>query len=94
MCGLQQRELLGDGERRVVRQHHPAGAQAQLRRLRGEMRDDHRRAGRRDGRHVVVLGDPVAGVAEAVGRLRQVRRRGERIGRRLVGAHRDEVENG
>ena len=92
--GLQQRELLGDGQRRVVGQHHPARAQPELRRLRGQMRDQHRRAGGRHRGHVVVLGQPVAGVAEPVGGLRELRRRRQRIGRRLVGAHRDEIENG
>ena len=89
--GLQQRELLGNGQRRMVGQHHPARTQPQLRRLRGQMRDQHRRAGGRHGGHVVVLRQPVARVAEPIGRLSEVRRRRQRIGRRLVGAHRNEV---
>jgi hypothetical protein len=91
MRGLQQCELLGDGQRRVVRQHHPTRAQPQVRRLRGEMRNQHRRAGGCHGGHVVVFRQPVAGVAEAVCRLREVRRRRQRVGRRLVGTHRHEV---
>ena len=58
------------------------------------MCDQHRRAGGRHRGHVVVLGDPVAGVAQPVGGLRELRRRRQSVGRRLVGAHRDEVENG
>ena len=69
--GLQQRELLGDRQRRVVGQHHPARTEPQLLGLRGEVGDHHRRAGRGDGGHVVVLGHPVAGVAQLVGGLRQ-----------------------
>ena len=38
--------------------------------LRGEVGDQHRRAGGRNRRHVVVLGQPVAGVPEVVGVLR------------------------
>jgi hypothetical protein len=94
MRGLQERELLGDGQRRVVGQHHAAGPQPQLRRVCAKERDQHRRAGGRDGGHVVVLGHPVAGVAEVVGRLCEVSRRRKRIGRCLVGAHRHQVENG
>ena len=48
----------------------------------------------RDRRHVVVLGDPVAAVAELVGAPREGDGGGDGIGGGLVAAHRDEVEHG
>ena len=79
--GLQQRELFGDRQRRMVGQHHAAGAQPQLRGLRGQVGDQHRRAGRRDRGHVVVLGHPVAGEAQPVGGLGQPHRGRQRVAR-------------
>ena len=62
-------ELLGDDERRVIRQHDAAGADANRRRAAGDVPDDDRcrRAG--DARHVVMLGQPVARVAPAARRV-------------------------
>ena len=91
--GLQQGELLGDGQRRMVGQHDAARAEPDLRGLRGQVGDQHRRAGGRDRGHVVVFGQPVAGEAEPVGGLRQPHRRRQRIRRGLVGAHGDKVED-
>jgi len=91
---LQQSELLGHDQRLVVGQHHAARADADPRRGRRQGRDQHWRVRRRHCRHVVVLGHPVAAVAELVGHLRQRSRRGHRIGRCLVGAHRHQVEDG
>ena len=55
----------------------------------------HRRAGRRDGGHVVVLGHPVAGVAEGVGGLRRRRTvAASASDGGLVAADGDEVEYG
>jgi hypothetical protein len=93
MCSLQQCELLGDSQRCVVGQHDAARAQPQRCGVRGQMGDDHRRARRRDRGHVVVLGDPEAGVSQPIGRLRQAGRGRQRIRRGLVGAYRDEVED-
>ena len=64
---LQRAELLGDHQRRVVGQHDAAGADADRRRAAGHVADDHRRRRAGDGRHVVVLGQPVALVAPALG---------------------------
>ena len=63
-------ELLGDRQRRVVRQHHPTGTDANLRRVRGDVRNQHARRRRGDRRHVVVLGVPDPFVAERFGPLR------------------------
>jgi hypothetical protein len=59
----QRAELLGDDDRGMVRQHDPAGADADVSRAGGDMGDDDRRGGAGDARHVVVLGDPEAPVA-------------------------------
>ena len=91
---LEQRELLGDHERRVVGQHHAAGADPDAAGAAATMRDQHRRVGRRDRRHVVVLGDPVAAVAELVGSPRQGDGGGQGLAGGLVAAHRDQVEDG
>ena len=92
--GLQQRELLGHRQRRVVGQHHATRPEPQLRGLRGEVGDQHRRAGGAHRRHVVVFGDPVARETQPVGGLRQRHRGRQRIAGRLVGAHRDKVKDG
>ena len=92
--GLEQRELLGHHQRGVVGQHHAARADPDPRRRRGDQPDQHRRVGRGHRRHVVVLGQPVAVVAQLVGGPGQRQRRRERVGGRLVGAHRDQVQDG
>ncbi len=72
MQGVQGAELLGDDQGRVVGQHDAAGAHANgLRRGRYRADDDRgRRAG--DARHIVVLGQPVAFVAKALGVTGQI----------------------
>ncbi|MGY2872979.1 hypothetical protein ACVW00_000169 [Marmoricola sp. URHA0025 HA25] len=90
---LQQRELLRDDQRRVVRQHHPARADPDALGGGGDQRDQERRVGRRDRRHVVVLGEPVAVEPRLVCHLGQPASGGEGVAGRLVGAHRDEVEH-
>ena len=64
-------ERLGHLERAVVAQHHPARPDPDALRARRDLRDHHlrRRAGQR--RRVVVLGQPVALVAQPVRQLRQ-----------------------
>ena len=69
-------------ERRVVGQHHAAGAEADGRRDRREVREQHRRRRAGDAGHVVVLGDPVPPVAEALGLLHQRDRVAQRVGGR------------
>jgi hypothetical protein len=63
-------ELLGDDERRVVGEHHAARPDPDLGGRGGELGRQDRRRRARDPRHVVVLGDPVARVAEALDVLR------------------------
>ena len=91
---FQQRELLGHRQRRMVGQHHTAGSEPQLRGLRGQVGDQHRRAGGAHGGHVVVFGDPVARETQPVGGLREGHGGRQRVGGGLVGAHRDEIEDG
>ncbi len=91
--GLQQRELLGDGQWRVVGQHDAAGAQPDVAGLGREVGEQHRRAGGGHRGHVVVFGHPVAGVAQLVGGLRQPHRGGQRIGGGLVATDGNEVED-
>ncbi len=61
---LEHPELLGDDQRRVVGEHDPAGADPDLLGRVGERHHQHRRRGAGDAGHVVMLGDPVAAVAE------------------------------
>src|SRR5436305_1178157 len=62
--GLQGAELLGDHQRRVVGQHDPARADADALGGVGDVPDQHGRRRAGDPRHVVVLGEPVAVVAQ------------------------------
>src|SRR5690606_26679581 len=68
---LQGAELLGDGQRGVVGQHHAARTDPDPLGVRGDVRDEHAGGRGRDGRHVVVLGVPDPAVAQPVGGLRQ-----------------------
>ena len=80
--GLQHLEGLGDVERRVVGQHDPARPHPDPRRgARDPVDEDLRRRARHPGQ-VVVLGEPVAPVAPAVGRPGQVHRVLESLARR------------
>ncbi len=87
-------ELLGDDQRGVVRQHDAAGADADGLRRGGELADDDGGGGAGDADHVVMLGDPVAGVAEGFRMAGEVDRGAQRIARLLPFAHGNEVENG
>ena len=58
MQRFQGAELLGDGQRSVVGQHHAAGTQADRLGVGGHVGDQHAGRRRRDARHVVVLGVP------------------------------------
>ena len=91
--GLQHPELLGDDEGRVVGQHHATGAQPDGRGLGRHpgQQDGGRRAG--DARHRVVLGHPVAPVAEPFDLASQAKGGGQGIGRRRPLGHRGEVED-
>ena len=74
-------ERFGDLERRVVRQHDAAGADANRRGGRRDGRDHHLRAGADHARDVVVLSQPVPVVAGGLGTARQLERLVERLGR-------------
>src|SRR5688572_196619 len=78
----------------MVRQHHAAGADADRRGAAGDVADQHRRRRARDAGHVVVLGEPVAAVAEVLGMARGVERVAERPGNVAALADRGKVEDG
>ena len=59
--------MLGNNDRRVVGQHYAAGADTDAPRAGGDMRDDDRRRGTGNPRHVVVLGHPEAAVPPLFG---------------------------
>ena len=90
---LERAELLGDHQRRVVRQHDAAGADADRARAAGDVPDHHRGRRAGDAGHVVVLGEPEAPVAPALGVLREVERVAERLGRRPALDDRREIED-
>jgi len=72
-------ELLGDDERRVIRQHDAARADAYGGRAGGDMRDDDRRRCAGDSGHVVMLGDPETPVAETLRLAREIERTPQRV---------------
>ena len=80
MQRLEHAELLGHGQRGVVGQHEPARTEADGVGDRREVREQHRRRRAGDPRHVVVLGDPVAPVSEALDPLHEVDRVAQRLG--------------
>ncbi len=87
-------ELLGDDQGRVVGQHDAAGADPDGRGPPGDVGDDHRGGGAGDAGHAVVLGEPEAVEAPALGVLSQVERaaKGPRSSAAL--GDRSEIENG
>ena len=86
--------LFGDDQRRVVGQHDAARADPDPPRDRGQVRDEHRRAGARHRRHVVVLGHPDPAVAQPVGGLRDGHGGRQGLGGGLPGADRGQLEDG
>ncbi len=91
---LQHPEGLGDGERGVVRQHDAAAADPDRAGRGGHGRDHHHRCTARDAADVVVLGEPVALVAERLRGLRQRHRVVQGAGGGPARRDRREVENG
>ena len=67
-------------QRRMVGQHDAAGADANARCARPDVREEHRRRRAGDTRHVVVLGHPEAPVAQALGMLRDIARPAKGVG--------------
>ena len=70
---LKHPELLDDRERRVIGQHYATGADAQARGSGSYVRDQDRRRGAGQPRHVVVLGHPITFVAYLFGEFGQPR---------------------
>ena len=69
---LQHLEAFGHHQRRVVGQHHAAGADADILRHRRDLPDHQIGRGARDRSEVVVLGEPVPDIAEPIDMARQV----------------------
>ena len=69
---LERAELLRDQQRRVIRQHDPAGTDPDRLRARRDVRHDDAGRGARDAGHIVMLGNPVALVAPAFSVLREI----------------------
>ena len=91
---LQHLEALGHHQRRMVRQHHAAGADPDAAGHRGDLPDHE--VGRR-ARHrgeVVMFGQPVAGIAERIGVARQIDAVAQRRGGLGAGGDDGEVEDG
>jgi hypothetical protein len=90
---LQRAELLRNDQRRVIRQHDAAGAHANPAGAAGQVADDDRSGGARDPLHVVMLGDPVARVAQALGVARELEGVAQCVRRRLALDDGREIEN-
>ena len=71
---LQHLEAFGDHQRRVIHQHHAAGADADVARRRGDLADHDLGRGTGDAREVMMLSKPIARVAEPVRKPRQIDR--------------------
>ncbi len=70
---LKHAELLDDRERRVIGKHYATGADAQARGSGSYVCDQDRRRGAGQPRHIVVLGHPIALIADLFGELGQPR---------------------
>jgi hypothetical protein len=91
---FQHLEALHDGQRGVIGQHHAAGADAQTG-CHGRNLPDHdlgRRA--RDVRQVVMLGDPIARVAQRIGVAREIEAVVQGLRGRCGRGHRRKIEDG
>jgi hypothetical protein len=92
--GVEQAELLDGGQGGTVPHLHRPGAEPDRgRRGRGQ-RQHHGRGGAGHPGVEMVLGEPVAGVAEPFGLLGQVDAVPQRLGRVRPGRDRDEVQDG
>jgi hypothetical protein len=87
-------ELLGHLERAVVRQHHAAGAEANPLGDAAKARQHHLGAGVRHAAQPVMLGAPVARVAEIVGELREFNGGRDRVRHRVPVDHGRLIEHG
>jgi hypothetical protein len=87
-------ELLGDLERRVVRQHDAGAAHPDGAGVGGDGGDQNLRRGADDGRVAVVLRHPEPVVPEGVAQLRQRQRVADRLPLRAAGGGDRLVEDG
>ena len=86
-------ELLGDQQRGVVRQHDAAGAEADAACAMGDMGQGDGGGGAGDPWHVVVLGHPVARIAQRLGMAGEVGGIAQRLAGVATFGHGREVEN-
>ena len=91
---VDQAELLDRGQRGAVAELDRAGAEPDRGGGGGGQREHHRGGGAGDAGVEVVLGEPVAGVAEALGLLGEVDAVAQRLGGGGAGGDRHEVEDG
>ncbi len=87
-------ELLCDDQRRVVRQHDAARADANGPGAAGDVPDDDRRGRARDSFHAVMFGEPEAQEPEFFRSLRKAQRVAERVGGRCALRDGGEIQNG
>ncbi|MGY3424904.1 hypothetical protein ACVWZW_005379 [Bradyrhizobium sp. F1.13.4] len=83
----------GHDQRRVIGQHHAAGADADVLRHRRDLPDHHVGRWTRDRGEVVMLGEPVADIAEPVDMARQVDAVAQRRGGHCACCDDGEVED-
>jgi hypothetical protein len=92
--GLQHAEHLGHLEGAVVGQQHPAAADAHALRFCAQAREQHLGAGVGERGDGMVLGEPVAVIAERLGMARELESRLDGLRRGAAGEHRGLVEDG
>ena len=90
----QRAELLGDHQRRVIRQHDSTRADPDRGRTRRHVPDHHGRGRAGDAGHVVMLRHPVPAIAQLLGMARQVERAVQRVGGCAALVDRREIEDG
>ena len=92
--GVEYSELLGDLQGGVVGEHHPAASYSDPLCAAGYLTDQDfgTRASKRRG--VVMLGDPVAGVSQAFGKLGKLDRFAQRLRWSAALSHRGLVDHG
>jgi hypothetical protein len=91
---LQGVEAFRHRERRMVGQHDATGADADARRRRRDLADHDVRRRTRHRRQAMMLGDPVAGVAEPVGKPGEIDAVAQCGRARPACGHRREIEDG
>ncbi len=91
---LQHLETLGHDQRRMVRQHHPAGADPDVFGHGRDLPDHQIRRRARDGSEIMMLGEPVADIAQRIDVARQIDAVAQRRGWFGAGGDDREVEDG